>query len=66
VSYLSILPGTLPNDVLRVFSGPLESCIRIGGHITCAIWTHGQIELIRIPSRACTIASSRVIARTAP
>ena len=28
--------------------------------------THGQIELRRMPSRACTIASSRVIASTAP
>lgn len=47
----------------RVWRGPLKGLVGVAG------WregTHGQRELSRIPSRAWTIASSLVIASTAP
>ena len=51
---------------LRVFKGPLgtkkdQHLLRGGGENT-----YGQMELSRMPSRAWTMASSRVMARTAP
>lgn len=45
----------------------LKPLARKGGEVPGAgLETYGQIELRRMPSLPCTIASSRVIASTAP
>ena len=51
----------------RVFKGPLRKASMERRKKFLKEWgAYGQMELMRMPSRACTIANSRVIARTPP
>ena len=53
---------------LRVFNGPLITIPLVSHRVEKMEWnaTYGHNALILIPSLACTIASSRVIAKTPP